>query len=113
MVKVDRWAREEIPGFPDRLALRPGITGLAQVRQGTVRINAETYAEKLRLNERYRDRLGLMLDLQILASTVMPVLIARPYDVEEGPRPNASASVRSGARAAGSAARSTGRSRAG
>jgi lipopolysaccharide/colanic/teichoic acid biosynthesis glycosyltransferase len=34
MVEVERWAEGELPGFGRRLAIPPGITGLAQVVQG-------------------------------------------------------------------------------
>ena len=74
MVEIEQWARRAVPGFSERLVLRPGLTGLAQVTQGYTDREQEAYREKHRINERYRKNLSLALDLSILARTVMWVL---------------------------------------
>jgi lipopolysaccharide/colanic/teichoic acid biosynthesis glycosyltransferase len=56
-----------------RHAVRPGITGLAQVRGR----NALSWPEKLALDVEYVDRASLALDLRILAGTVACVLRRR------------------------------------
>lgn len=71
MLEVEAWAAEHIPGFSARLALKPGITGRAQITQGYTGQSVEAYAEKLAINERYRAELSLRADLEILARTVV------------------------------------------
>lgn len=53
-----------------RLASRPGLTGLAQVRGR----NALAWSERIELDLEYIDRQSLALDLSILTSTVPTVL---------------------------------------
>ena len=53
-----------------RLASRPGLTGLAQVRGR----NTLAWSERIDLDLEYIDRQSLALDLSILASTVSAVL---------------------------------------
>lgn len=53
-----------------RLLVRPGVTGLAQVRGR----NALTWAERIELDLEYIRRLSLALDLGILLATVRAVL---------------------------------------
>lgn len=53
-----------------RHEVRPGVTGLAQVRGR----NGLNWDEKLDLDVRYVDNRGLRLDLSILAATVVTVL---------------------------------------
>jgi len=53
-----------------RLAVRPGLTGLAQVRGR----NAITWAERIELDLEYVRTQSITLDLRILASTVRVVL---------------------------------------
>jgi len=69
MVEVEMWAAEEVPGFGERLVLRPGIAGLAQVTQGYAFQSVDDYREKLRLNREYIRHMSLGLDLQIVART--------------------------------------------
>jgi len=79
MVAIHNWACQEVPGFERRLALRPGITGLAQITQGYTGKCVEAYAEKLRADEDYRDRFCLWLDIEILARTVVWMLRGRGW----------------------------------
>lgn len=60
----------EVPGFVERLQVKPGITGLAQVMGGY----DLTPAEKLSLDREYIDRQGIWLDIKMIAKTVMVVL---------------------------------------
>lgn len=63
----------EIYGYGDRLAVKPGITGLAQVRIGYCSTVKET-KNKLGLDLYYIDNKSLLLDLQILYYTIGVVL---------------------------------------
>lgn len=70
MVEVDAWARGAVRGFERRLALKPGLTGLAQVTQGYTPRAPEAYRRKLALDRLYARRASLRLDLAIVARTV-------------------------------------------
>ncbi|MBK7643657.1 MAG: sugar transferase [Planctomycetes bacterium] len=80
MVEIEAWASEHIEGFSKRLALRPGITGYAQITQGYTGHSIEAYSEKLDLNERYRAGYSFALDLEILARTVGWTLRGRGWN---------------------------------
>lgn len=69
MIEVEAWASEHVPGFSARLALKPGITGRAQITQGYTGQSVEAYAEKLAINEGYRSELSLRADFEILVRT--------------------------------------------
>lgn len=66
-----------LPRYSPRQArrheVRPGITGLAQVRGR----NALTWTEKFELDVEYVERWSLLLDLQILLETVVSVATRR------------------------------------
>ena len=80
MVPTERWAARHVPGFSDRLCLRPGLTGHAQVTQGYTDDGDElAYREKLRLNRQYREELGFGFDCAILARTVLWMLRGRGW----------------------------------
>jgi lipopolysaccharide/colanic/teichoic acid biosynthesis glycosyltransferase len=79
MLEVEDWAREHVPGFAERLAVRPGITGLAQVTQGYTGRDVAAYAEKLAINRRYLAGLSFRLDLEILARTALWMLRGRGW----------------------------------
>jgi exopolysaccharide biosynthesis polyprenyl glycosylphosphotransferase len=57
---------EEIPGFIDRLQVKPGITGWAQVNGGY----DITPREKLELDRYYIDNMSFLLDLKIILKTI-------------------------------------------
>ncbi|MBB6283137.1 sugar transferase [Geobacillus subterraneus] len=57
---------EEIPGFIDRLQVRPGITGWAQVNGGY----DITPREKLELDRYYIEHMSFWLDLKIILKTI-------------------------------------------
>ncbi|WP_044641298.1 exopolysaccharide biosynthesis polyprenyl glycosylphosphotransferase [Risungbinella massiliensis] len=60
---------KEIPGFKNRLAVKPGLTGWAQVNGGY----ESTPAEKLEFDLYYIRKQSFKLDLQILWKTVLVV----------------------------------------
>jgi len=67
---------EEIPYYSLRAAVRPGITGWAQVRLGYAN-NLEEETEKMRYDLYYIKRLSFWLDLRILFDTVKIVIFGR------------------------------------
>ena len=62
-----------IPGYRDRLAVRPGVTGLAQVQLGAD-TDVASVRRKLQYDLHYLARLGPAMDLRILAATAVYVL---------------------------------------
>jgi lipopolysaccharide/colanic/teichoic acid biosynthesis glycosyltransferase len=87
MIPTERWAARHLPGFSERLALKPGLTGYAQVTQGYTDDGDErAYREKLALNRRYRDGLSFALDCAILARTAVWMLRGRGWRAEQGER---------------------------
>ena len=74
MLEVEAWAASQVPGFSRRLAVRPGLTGLAQVTQGYTSRDAAAYAQKLAINDDYLRRLSFALDLQIVGMTIVWML---------------------------------------
>ena len=71
MVEVEEWACANVPGFLERMAIKPGITGLAQVTQGYTPRDVEAYRRKLAVNRAYLRRYGLRTDLAILVRTAV------------------------------------------
>jgi lipopolysaccharide/colanic/teichoic acid biosynthesis glycosyltransferase len=65
-----------VPGYRQRLDVRTGITGLAQVING-YGIDVESVCRKVSLDRRYIADLGLRTDLRILALTVKVVLMGK------------------------------------
>jgi sugar transferase (PEP-CTERM system associated) len=68
--------RRRIPFYTERLAVKPGITGWAQVRH-EYGASVEDALEKLQYDLYYIKHLSPFLDLLILLSTVQVVLLAR------------------------------------
>jgi lipopolysaccharide/colanic/teichoic acid biosynthesis glycosyltransferase len=64
--QVDRYDSRQL----GRLAVRPGLTGLAQV-QGR---NASTWAERIELDLEYVEHQSVMLDCQLLLRTVRALI---------------------------------------
>lgn len=79
MVEVDAWARGAVPGFEDRLVVRPGLTGLAQITQGYTGNDAVAYAEKLRIDREYVRTRSFALDASIVLRTVSWMLRGRGW----------------------------------
>jgi lipopolysaccharide/colanic/teichoic acid biosynthesis glycosyltransferase len=63
----------DLPEYGDRLEVRPGITGLAQV-QLPPDTNVSTAADKLVLDCAYIERMSLALDVRICACTAMKLV---------------------------------------
>jgi lipopolysaccharide/colanic/teichoic acid biosynthesis glycosyltransferase len=62
--------REQIPGYEFRLAVKPGVTGLAQVF-GRYSTTAE---RKLRFDLTYITKYSLLMDIRLLLSTIAVLL---------------------------------------
>jgi lipopolysaccharide/colanic/teichoic acid biosynthesis glycosyltransferase len=86
MLSIDAWARARIPGFRERNAVLPGLTGLAQITQGYVERDEHAYRLKLELDRRYLARFSLAQDLAILAGTALWVLRGRGWTIRPRPR---------------------------
>lgn len=71
MVEIENWAAERVPGFTERLAVRPGITGYPQITQGYVGRCTEGYARKHALCMEYLERFSARTDLSILVRTLL------------------------------------------
>lgn len=79
MVEIEAWAAQAVPAFSRRLAMRPGITGLAQITQGYTDRDEKAYRDKLRINDSYCKSLSLHRDLWILVKTVVWMARARGW----------------------------------
>lgn len=79
MIEVEAWAGEHVPGFSHRLAIKPGLTGLAQITQGYTGADVKAYEEKLAINLDYLRRCSLALDVQIVVRTVVWMLRGRGW----------------------------------
>lgn len=64
---------QTLPSFPKRLAVRAGITGLAQVGQGYAG-NVDAYRRKLALDLVYVRKRCFLLDMRIALRTVVVML---------------------------------------
>jgi lipopolysaccharide/colanic/teichoic acid biosynthesis glycosyltransferase len=69
MVEVEEWANANVPGFIERLAIKPGITGIAQVTQGYTPRDVAAYRKKLELNRAYLRHMSWSTDLAVLVRT--------------------------------------------
>ena len=102
MIEINDWVLSEVPLFYKRLAVRPGITGFAQVTQGYVGNDIPGYQRKLEADIKYITDLSLLRDLGILITT--PFWMLRllgwqndpadqadpPEDGDDGPGPGGS-----------------------
>ncbi len=71
-----RAMEEEIPYYRLRMAVRPGMTGWAQIKQGYA-VNQEEVTEKIRYDLYYIKHRSFWLDCKILFDTVKLVLLVR------------------------------------
>ena len=69
---------EEIPRYYERLMVKPGITGLAQV-QLPPDTEVQNVADKLVLDLAYIERVGAWLDVRLLCCTALKLLTLRPH----------------------------------
>src|SRR5262249_61128210 len=74
-----------LPASRQRLAVRPGVTGLAQVQLGAD-TDIASVRRKLLYDLHYIDHLGPWLDLRVLAATAVYVL-ANPFRLTQRLRP--------------------------
>lgn len=77
-IKEQRWLETQIPGFAMRLAVRPGLTGLAQIYNRTDEPHA-----KLQYDLEYIRRMSPWLDAKLLLLSVVNTLLAR-WDRRDG-----------------------------
>ncbi|MEM1449964.1 MAG: sugar transferase [Planctomycetota bacterium] len=84
MPDVHEWACGEVQGFDRRLAVRPGLTGLAQVTQGYTGASVECYEQKLGIDVSYIQGLSFRGDLGIVLMTVPWVLRGRGWSWNRG-----------------------------
>jgi lipopolysaccharide/colanic/teichoic acid biosynthesis glycosyltransferase len=68
-----------LPNYRERLTVRPGITGLAQVQQPPDE-NLHTVRRKLNYDLCYVERMSLWLDLRLILGTVFK-LLGVPFDL--------------------------------
>ncbi len=68
-----RKLQKDVYKYDDRLLVRPGITGLAQIQNG-YDSDLESVRKKVYLDRQYIDGIGLRTDLSILRRTVSVVL---------------------------------------
>ena len=69
MVDVNRQIQEELPTFYQRLAIRPGITGFAQITQGYAGNDIYAYRRKLEADLVYINDLTFQRDIGVLLVT--------------------------------------------
>lgn len=100
MVAIEAWATREVPGFMERLRIRPGITGWAQITQGYTGRCRDAYAHKLAANEAVTCRPSLRRDVEILARTAIWMLRGKGWEWKLQGRPTTTEEVRSTSRAA-------------
>ena len=72
----DRYYQEAVRGYAGRHRVRPGLTGLAQVKglRGEIR-TVERAKRRVELDKEYIERWSLGLDIRILFATVRAVLV--------------------------------------
>lgn len=66
----------QVEGYSDRLSVKPGLTGLAQVESG-YDSSVASVAEKVMYDLEYIRKQSLLMDLKILCKTVVVVLTGR------------------------------------
>ena len=67
---------EKVPGFIDRLQMTPGITGLAQVKNG-YDTSVDAVRQKVEYDLAYIRGWSLLTDLKVLCATVVVVVTGR------------------------------------
>ncbi|MCA0978736.1 sugar transferase [Qipengyuania flava] len=70
---LSQWYEQEIPFYPYRHIVRPGITGWAQVHQGHV-ANVEDVTEKLHFDFYYIKHFSFWIDLIVVGRTIKTML---------------------------------------
>lgn len=89
MLEIEAWAQENVPHFSERLAIKPGITGLAQITQGYTGRDIEAYTEKLNICLAYMAQMSLFLDIKIIFNTMLWMLRGKGWQWKSQERINA------------------------
>lgn len=89
MLEIEAWAQENIPRFSERLAIKPGITGLAQITQGYTGRDIEAYTEKLNICLAYMAQMSLLLDIKIIFNTILWMLSGKGWQWKSQEKKNA------------------------
>jgi lipopolysaccharide/colanic/teichoic acid biosynthesis glycosyltransferase len=79
MKETHSFACDHVPGFSQRNALLPGITGLAQITSGYAGHDSSMYQRKFEQDETYRRDYSLASDLKILLQTPLWMLRMRGW----------------------------------
>jgi lipopolysaccharide/colanic/teichoic acid biosynthesis glycosyltransferase len=61
------------------MAIKPGITGWAQITQGYTPKDVEAYRRKLELNREYLAKLSFATDMGIVARTLVWMVLGRGW----------------------------------
>lgn len=61
--------QRQVPRFEERLGMKPGLTGLAQVRNG-YDVDLDTVRNKFRFDREYLNKVSLGLDCRLILATV-------------------------------------------
>jgi lipopolysaccharide/colanic/teichoic acid biosynthesis glycosyltransferase len=69
-----------LPGYQDRLRVKPGLTGLAQVLQAPD-TDLRSVHRKLKYDLFYLDRMGFAFDLRIMLATLLHLLRVPPGSI--------------------------------
>jgi len=64
---------ETVEGYRERYAIRPGITGLSQIRLGYVETLEKT-SEKTSIDNYYIENLGYIIELKIILNTILIII---------------------------------------
>jgi lipopolysaccharide/colanic/teichoic acid biosynthesis glycosyltransferase len=71
--EIVAYLEEQIPGYSERLGVRPGITGLAQIRNG-YDTDLEHIRRKITLDRYYIQKCSLVNDIKIILRTLRVVV---------------------------------------
>jgi lipopolysaccharide/colanic/teichoic acid biosynthesis glycosyltransferase len=66
----------KVEGYADRLEIKPGLTGLAQIESG-YDSSVDSVARKVSLDRKYISDWSLWIDFKILLKTVVVVITGR------------------------------------
>ncbi|HIA30670.1 MAG TPA: lipid carrier--UDP-N-acetylgalactosaminyltransferase [Candidatus Marinimicrobia bacterium] len=69
---------KKYPSYLDRLSVKPGLTGWAQINQ-SYDISIEDVGQKLKYDFYYIENLNFIFDLQIMIKTILVVLLGKGW----------------------------------
>jgi lipopolysaccharide/colanic/teichoic acid biosynthesis glycosyltransferase len=64
---------KNVEGYRERHAIRPGITGLSQIRLGYVK-TLEATSKKTTIDNYYIENLGYIIELKIILKTILIIM---------------------------------------